>query len=159
MHGDEKTPWIVWVFWSLVLVTLLRHYTIRWQRRRSLPLLASRLGLKPFGEGSTPRDLYLEDSSLDPVDRVFNVFSGASHSVPVCFFDVAKRRSKGSEYFTVLAARGADPFGAEVFDPDLYTERVGAWTLLHSSRRLFFGRRLLSIVEIEAQIRSVRPEP
>jgi hypothetical protein len=151
-------PVFFWLVWAFVAYVWAAHAIRIWQRRRQMPELAKRLGFKKWGDDSLPGDLYLDGTSIAPVSRTFNVFDGTLNGVAVAVFDVAKRAGKGTAYFTVVAARGQDPFGAEAFDPDLTTERSGDWTLLYRPKGIFsFASRLLSLQQIENQLRSVRP--
>jgi hypothetical protein len=120
-------------------------------------MLAAKFGLKQWGDDSLPSDLFLDGSEIAPVLRIFNVFEGVINTVHVAIFDVVKRAGKTSAYFTVIAARGNDPFGPQAFDPDLTTERCGEWVLLYRPKTPFsLGSRLLPMRQIEAQLMSVR---
>jgi hypothetical protein len=157
LQNSQDIPIFAWLIAAYFAYLWISHAIEMWKRRRQMPELARKLGLKHWGD-SLPPEFSLEDSELTPILRTFNVLEGNSNGVPVAVFDVAKRAGKGNAYFTVIAAKGRAPFGAEAFDPDLTTASSGEWTLLYRPRSLFsFANRLLSMQQIEDQLRSVRP--
>lgn len=157
MQKSSDMPIFFWIFLAFIAYSLISHAIEMQRRRRQMPRLAEKFGLKHWGD-SLPPELPLDESELAPISRTFNVFEGSPNNVPTVIFDVEKRSGKGFAYFTVVAAKGEAPFGAEAFDPDLTTTRLGEWTLLYKPREIFsLGRRLLSMQQIEDQLRSVRP--
>jgi hypothetical protein len=157
LQGANDIPIFFWLPLAFVAYVWISHAIVTSKRKRQLPELAKRLNLNQWGDDSLPGDLYLDGTEIAPVTRTFNVFEGTSNGVPVAIFDVSRRAGKGTSYFTVIAARGPDPFGAEAFDPDLTTTRSGEWTLLYRPREMFsFASRLLPVQQIEDQLRSIR---
>lgn len=156
LERASDIPIFFWLVFAFVGYTWISHAAEIARRRRQLPELAKKFNLKYWGD-SLPPQLTLEGTEVAPVLRTFNVFEGNSNGVPVAVFDVAKRSGKSTAYFTIITANGRDPFGAEAFDPDLTTANAGEWRLLYRPREMFsFSNRLLSMQQIEDQLRSVR---
>lgn len=157
MQNSEHIPIFFWLIFAYIGYVLIAHVVEMYRRKRWMPVLAAKLGLKQWGDGSLPPELSLDGSDFANVLRTFNVFEETVNGVRVAIFDVAKRAGRSTAYFTVIAAQGDEPFGAEAFDPDLATARSGEWTLLYRPRNAFsFTSRLLPMEQIEAQLKSVR---
>ena len=155
-NGGPPVWW--WLFGACVLLIMASHFFLLLRRKLLFPAFAQQLGLAVWPSDSLPGDIPLQAASFHPVTKVFNIAAGTMAGVPVITFDAVKRAGRSATYFTVLGARSAGfPFGAEMFDPDLKSERLGEWFLLYRPQRMFaVGTRLMPFEQIAAQLRSVR---
>jgi hypothetical protein len=123
------------------------------RRARSIAALASRLGLKSWGN-QLPPDLSLSETPMAHASATWNVIEGAQNGVPFIVFDCRIGTGKASWRRTVIAARSSRDVFATVPSESSYTvDRSGEWMVFYSPKEVsFFGRRLMPVAELEARI-------
>jgi len=98
-----------------------------------------------------PKSFPLSQTSVSWASSIKNVVAGDTNGKELLIFDCQLGTGKGRRMLTVAAVRGsAECFGAARFGPDLITETVDGWTLIHRPHRLLSFSGVLPLEEIDA---------
>ena len=116
--------------------------------------MASRLGLQPWPDDSTPYDLSLDGTVFESWTKLFNVYEGRLHARQVAVLDFRKQAGKSSWSRTIIAAKTKDDvFAHKAFEFE--TKQVGEWQLLYSPEEIISSRKLMYVAEIEELLKDI----
>jgi hypothetical protein len=152
-RGIVMKDWGI-ALWMAALASFFLWSALDARRRaRSIAALASKLGLKSWGN-QLPPDLSLRETPMAHASATWNVIEGVQNGVPFIVFDCRIGTGKASWRRTVIAVRSSRDVFATVPSDSSYTmDRSGEWMVFYSPQEVsFFGRRLMPIAELEARI-------
>ncbi len=120
------------------------------KRTKQIRHYAESTGLTYIGT-ALPKSFPLSQTSVSWASSIQNAVAGDKNNKELLIFDCQLGTGKGRRMLTVVAVRGsAESFGTARFGPDLTTETVDGWTLIHRPPRFLSFSGVLPLEEIEA---------
>ena len=126
------------------------------KRKKQIRNYAQSAGLTYIG-AALPKSFPLSQTSVSRASSIKNVVAGDKNGKELLIFDCQLGTGKGRRMLTVAAVRGSvESFGVARFGPDLITETVDGWTLIHRPHRFLSFSGILPLEEIEALFSAIQ---
>ena len=145
------------VYVGLVALVGFIIWSLLSERRRTNQIrqYAQSTGLTYIGV-ALPKSFPLSRTSVSWASSIKNCVAGDKNGKELLIFDCQLGTGKGRRMMTVAAVRGsAESFGTARFGPDLITETVDGWTLIHRPHRFLSFSGVLPLEEIQALISGI----